>query len=363
AATGAPAGGRGAAPGADKADKPVKAEVPGGEAAKTAQQGEAAQQQKTAGQVVTETARSIGSWFGSWFGGSAGKRGDGQQGGMSEAETKQMSGSLDKLPTSTSGVSTAPGPAPELAMKGQAQATSGARRAELETKTARLEQQGRADSRIPMGEDEIETSAPTEELAAKPVPHSAPPAAALPTVEGAAPSEEVGIVAKEQPGAEIDGALAKASADVTAERAKHTKEEEKARADADKQVRDLKTKADADHAAAKAKAKVEADKARGEWQAEIDKKGADARNQADKKVAEGMAHVQAEEAKANAEAKQHIEEGQQKAEEEKQKGEREAEAAKQKGKSKSSGFFGWLSSKAKAFFDGIKKAISAAIDA
>jgi hypothetical protein len=338
--------------------------VPGGEAEKQARQGEAAHQQKTAGQMVAEAARSIASWLGSWLGGRSGKRSDDKQtGGMSEAETKQMSGSLDKLPTSAAGISTSPGPAPELAMKGEAKATSDARRAELETQTARLEQQGRADSRVPLGEDRIETSVPTEELVARPVPRGGGPAAVLPTLEGAAPSEEVGFVAKEQHGAEIDAALAKASADVTAERAKHTQEEAKARADADKQVRDLKTKADADHAAAKAKAKAESDKARGEWQAEIDKQGKDARKQADKKVAEGMAHVQAEEAKANTEAKQHIEEGQQKAEAEKQKGEREAEEAKQKGKSKSSGFFGWLSSKAKAFFDGIKKAISAAIDA
>ena len=364
AAAGAPAA-NGAAPGgAGKADAPVKAEVPGGEAKKQARQSEAAQQQQTAGQMVAEAARSIASWLGSWLGGSAGKRSDDkQQGGMSEAETKQMSGSLDKLPTSAAGIATSPGPAPELAMQGEAQGTADARRAELETETARLEQQGRADSRVPLGEDSIETSVPTEELVARPAPRGAPPAAALPTLEGAAPSEEVGFVAKEQHGAEIDAALAKASADVTAERAKHTQEEAKARADADKQVRDLKTKADADHVAARAKAKGESDKARGEWQAEIDKQGKDARKKADKKVAEGMAQVQAEEAKANAEAKQHIEEGQQKAEEEKQKGEREAEEAKQKGKSKSSGFFGWLSSKAKAFFDGIKKAISAAIDA
>jgi hypothetical protein len=366
AAAGAPgaSGAKNASPGADPVDAPVKAEVPGGEAAKQAKQGEATQQQKLAGQIVSEISHSIASWFGSWFGGSAGKSGSGeQQGGMSEAETKQLSGSLDKLPTSASGVSTEPGPAPALAMKGEAKASSDAERARLEAKTAQLEQQGRADSRVPMGEDHIETSVPAEELTAKAVPGGATSEAALPTLSGAAPSEEVGIVAKEQHGAEIDAALAKASTDVTAERAKHAKEEEKARADADKQLRDLKTKADADQAAARAKAKAEADKARGEWQAEIDKQGADARRQADKKVTEGMAQVAAEEAKANAEAKQHIEEGKRKADEEKQKGEREAEAAKQKGKGKSSGFLGWLSSKAKAFFDGIKKAISAAIDA
>jgi hypothetical protein len=354
---------KGAGATAGKADQAGKAEVPGGAAAKQAQQGQAAQHQKLAGQVITAVAESIASWFGSWFGGHAGKASGQQQSGMSESETRQMSGSLEKLSTSAGGVSTEPGPAPALAMKGEAKATAGAERAKLEAKTARLEQQGRADSRAPMGESHIESRVPTEELTAKAPPGGAAPDVALPTLEGGAASEEVGIVAKEQHGAEIDAALSKASTDVTAERAKHAQEEQKARADADRQLRDLKTKADADQAAARAKAKGEAEQARGAWQAEIDRKGSDARRQADKQVAAGTAQVEAEEAKANAEAKQHIEEGKQKAEQEKQKGEREAEEAKQKGKRKSSGFFGWLSSKAKAFFNGIKKAISAAIDA
>lgn len=361
-AAGAP-GAKGA-PGPEHADRAFQTKVPGGEAAKQAQHGEAAKQQKSAGHAVTEVAQSISTWFSSWFGGTAGKSGgDKTQGAMNESETRQMSGSLDKLPTNASSIATEPGPAPALAMKGEARSTSGAERAQLETKAVQLETQGRAESRVPMGEDAIETSVPTQELAASLPAGGEALEAALPTVEGMATSEEVGIVAKEQHGAEIDAALAKAGTDVTAERAKHTQEEAKARAEADKQLKDLKTKADADQAKAKAKAKAETERARGEWQAEIDKKGADARRQADRKVAEGMAQVVAEEAKANEEAKRHIDEGKQKAEEEKQKGEKEAADAKQKGKSKSSGFFGWLSSKAKAFFAGIKKAISAAIDA
>jgi hypothetical protein len=91
-------------------------------------------------------------------------------------------------------------------------ATAGAERAKLEAKTAQLEQQGRADSRVPMGEDHIESRGPAEELTARADPGGAAPDVALPTVESAAPSEEVGIVAKEQHGAEIDAALSRASA-------------------------------------------------------------------------------------------------------------------------------------------------------
>ncbi|HWU88367.1 MAG TPA: hypothetical protein VN253_13870 [Kofleriaceae bacterium] len=361
-AAGAAGAGEGKGPAKDASDKPIKGEVPGGEAAKQAQQGKAAAQQKSAGEVIASAARSFVSWFGSWTGGGT-SGGDAGAAKMSDAETKHLSGSLDRMPTTASDISTDTGPAPALAMKGEAKSTSDKERAALETKTTQLESQGRADSRVPMGEDHIETSVPAEELTARSVAGGAQPEVAMPTVAGAASSEEAGIVAQEEHGAEIDAALSKAGADVTAERGKHAKDEEKARADADQQVRDLKTKADADQSAARAAAKAESEKARGEWQAEIDKKGADARKQADKKIADGMAQVSAEEAKANTEANQHIEEGHRKAQQEKQKGEQEAADAKAKGKRKSSGFFGWLSSKAKSFFDGIKKAISAAIDA
>jgi hypothetical protein len=348
---------------AEVADHPVKGEVPGGESDKQAKQGKAAEQQKAASQIIANTEQSNASWFGSWSG--HGERGgDASAPKMSDAETRQMSGSLDQLPTKAPDVATDPGPAPELAMKGEARTSTAQDRAKLDTTTAGLESQGRADSRAPMGEDHIDPTAAPEELTAAALPGGAAPAGpALPTVAGAASSEEVGIIAQEQHGPEIDAALTKASADATAERAKHAQEEDKARAESDAHIRELKTKADADQAAARTTAQAEVHEARGQWQAEIDKKGRDARTQADKKVADGMAQVSAEEAKANAEAQQHVDEGKRKAEEEKQKGEKEAADAKEKGKQKSSGFFGWLASKAKAAFDGIKQAVHAAIDA
>ena len=338
----------------------------GGDAAKQAKQREAAAQQDAVTQVVAAVKRSISSWFSTWTGHGDASSDDPKAAKMSETETRQMTGSLDNLPTTAADISTSTGPAPELAMKAEAKGSADKDRADLEKTTGALETMNRADSRAPMGEDHIDpTAAPEELTGAAPTAGAggAGPAASLPTVAGAAPSEEVGIVAQEQHGAEIDAALAKASTDVAAERGKHDSEETKVRADSDNQVRALKAKADADQTAARSAAQAEVHQARGQWQAEIDKKGADARKQGDKKVAEGMAQVAAEEAKANAEAKKHIDDGKQKADDEKQKGEREAADAKSKGKSRSSGFWGWVSSKAKAAFDGIKKAVSSAIDA
>ena len=348
----------------DGAAHPIKADVPGAAAAKQAQQREVAAQREAVTQVVAATKRSIDSWFGSWSSKSETPREDASAVKMSEKETRELVSSVDNVPTTASDVSTDTGPAPELAMKSEAKGSADKDRVELEKTAAALETLNRADSQAPMGEDHIESTVAAEELTAA-LPPAAPagPAATLPTVAGAATSEEVGIVAQEQQGAEIDAALTQASTDVTAKRGEEAQADEHARAEADNQVRALKTQADADQATARSAAQAEVQQARGQWQAEISQKGADARMQADKKVAEGMSQVEAEEAKANAEAKQHVEEGKRKADEKKQKGEKEAADAKTKGKSKSSGFWGWVSSKAKAVASGIKKAVTAAIDA
>jgi Domain of unknown function (DUF4157) len=345
-------------------DHPVKADVSGADVAKQARQRDVAAQREAVTQVVAATKRSIESWFGTWSTASQKPRDDANAVKMSEKETRDLVGSVDQLPTTASDVSTDTGPAPKLAMKSEAKGSADRDRAELEKTAAALETLNRADSGAPMGEDHIDATVAAEELTAT-LPSTAAKAraAALPTVAGAATSEEVGIVAQEQHGAEIDAALTQAGSDITTKRAEEAQAEAHARAEADTQICALKVKADADEVAARSAAQAEVQRARVQWQTEISRKGADARKQADKKVAEGMSQVDAEEAKANAEARQHLEEGKRKAEEEKHKGEKDAADAKAKGKSKSSGFWGWVSSKAKAVANGIKHAVTAAIDA
>jgi hypothetical protein len=346
------------------AERPLKGEVPDGEAAKKAQQGQARDQQQTAGQAISQAAHSNHSFFTSRWPARGGGSTNGNATAVSDAEAQNMAGSVNKLSTNAR-VSTDAGPPPEIVMKGEAKSSADRDRARLESKTAAQEAQGRTDAAAPMGEDHIETTVAAEELSAKPMPggEAAGPGASLPTLAGAAPSEEAGIVAQEQSGAEIDAALSKASTDVTAERGKQSTEEARARADSDRQITELKSRSEADQAAARTAAQAEVQASRTQWKSQIHARGADARKQADKKISEGMTQVEAEETKANAEARQHIDEGKKKAEEEKQKGEKEAADAKEKGKEKSSGFFGWLADKAKAAFDGIKQAVSAAIDA
>lgn len=346
--------------------KPVKGEVPGGEADKQAKQKQATDQQQAKAAAVAEAKQRVQSVLDTLFNRHApapsSTSDDSKTQKMSDTESRNMASSIDKLPTTSADITADPGAAPKVDMQGDAKAQSTQERAKLEQQTAQLEATGRADAQTPMGEDHIDPTAAPESLTAS-FKGGEAPEAKLPTVAAAASSEEVGIVAQEQHGAEIDAALTKASGDVTAERTKHTAEQTAARAESDAQIQQLKSKADADQSAARASAQAEVHAARAQWQGEIDKKGADARKQADAKVADGMAQVTAEQTKANAEAQKHIADGQQKAEEEKQKGEKEAADAKDKAKEKSSGFFGWIASKARAAFDAVKKAVSSVIEA
>ena len=147
---------------------------------------------------------------------------------MSDDEQRKQQNDVDRT-SSASSISTDPGPAPHVDMKGDAKSGADRDPAQLDGKTAQLEGQAHADAAVPMGEDHIDTSVPTEELVAKAAPGEVPDVA-LPTVAGAAPSEEVGIIAQEQSKAEIDAALIKASADMTAERGKHAQADAQARA-------------------------------------------------------------------------------------------------------------------------------------
>lgn len=281
---------------------------------------------------------------------------------VTKAETKSMGSALASLDTRVH-ASTNAGAAPSLAVKQQVAGGAQQDRAQFEARANEQHAKAVSESSVPLGEDHIATTLVPEELAAAPA-KAAPvaPSALLPTLKGAAPSEEVGIIAQQNAGAEIDAALAKADADTKTEKAAHAQAEAKVRAEHDQSMAKLKASSDAEQAAAKAAAKAEVGAQRDQWKAEIDKKTTEARASADKKVAEGMQQITAEETKANAEAQRHIAEGNAKAEDERQKGEREASAAQAKGQEESKGFFGWVARKARAAFNAVKAAVSAAID-
>ena len=88
--------------------------MPGIEAAKQAKQAESAAQHEAITQVVAAVTRSISAWFSAWSGHGDTSAHDAKALKMSADETRQMAGAVDKLPTSVAGVSTEPGPAPDL---------------------------------------------------------------------------------------------------------------------------------------------------------------------------------------------------------------------------------------------------------
>ena len=316
-------------------------------------------QQETAGQLLGGVVESIGALFNSFFGANTGQD---QATTMSEDTTHQMSASLEHLNTQAEDINTQPGQAPSLDMSGETSHNTQRDQAAFEQKIGGALKNANRDIQAPMGEDVIEPSITSEELSALPL-ESESPDVALPPLESLASGEEVGIIAQETHQADIDAAAATAQADMSSEHEKDAQNRAQARLDADQHITDFTQQTDADSERARGEAISQVDEARDQWRAEVEKHGKEARAKADQKVQDGLQDIENTQRNAKREAKRHLETGEKKAAEAKEKGEQEAEAAKAKGKETSSGFLSWMASKARAFFDGIKNAISKALDA
>jgi hypothetical protein len=294
-------------------------------------------------------------------------------GGMSDEDIDRMSDSLDALPTSDPYASTEPGPAPELAVTDEADASAEAKRVALDTTVTGAEDAAAIDIAQPMGEDHIETTLVPETLSADL--DAAAAAAGSAVAEAGAElgglqaqalgdaDENAGIIAHLEKRAEIDAALAEAQAEVAAEREAHLRRQEDERVRVDEEIAALQTQAEADQAQAREDARAQVDQARADWQVEVDAAAATARAEAETEITDGMSEIEAEQVRANTDAQAHIDQGRIDAEAEQQAGEDEAERIKDEKEEESGGFFGWLASQAEAFFEGVKQAISDALEA
>ncbi|MBK8258009.1 MAG: DUF4157 domain-containing protein [Polyangiaceae bacterium] len=285
-------------------------------------------------------------------------------GEMSKADAENMGSAVSDMPTTDPEVTTDPGPAPKLALEGDADpAQMTAQRAEMDESLTKAHEQGKADAQKPMGEDEIAPQE-TDETAVAKVSSRAGGRGGAPGGGAATPDEETAsIIAQEKSPGEIDTALEKGEGDVEAEEQKH---EEKVAAEGEKTEQETdqaEANAESEQVAKKASAKKNITKTRADWSDEQEKTVTDAQTEAEKQQTEGEEKIDTGKAAAEEKAEGELEEGERQAKAKKSEKEEEAENEKKKGEKESSGFFGWLASKAKAFFNKIKQAIKSIISA
>ena len=283
--------------------------------------------------------------------------------GLSAGDAARMQASIANLPTSDPDLDTSAGPAPALALSGNADpAQAEAQQAQVDATVADAHRKAQADAAQPMGEDEIAPVASDETLEAEVAGGAGGGAGGA--AGGAGKDEETAsIVAEQERGGEIRAAVAQGQAEMASEeegeRQSSEAERQRSRAQIDQ---DVQAAADA-QLAEKGSARQDADAQRAAWteaqHAAVDK----GRAEADGKLSDVHTKVTAEKQQADTTAGEALASGEREARAAKSRGEAEAQREKQKASAQSNGFLGWVVSQATAVFDSIKAGIKAAIAA
>jgi hypothetical protein len=303
---------------------------------------------------------------------------------------QEIRSAINRLPAHDPEVRIPADPAPRVQLDGAADpAAVDAQAAEGEASVAAAAGHASADAAQPMGEDELYPTVPPETLradvsaggddgggagggggagaggAGSVADGGAGGGAAGGDGGGTTEDEAASIIAHQEHGPEIQGAVAEGTGLMATARSDRAKAEGDERQRGEEEMSRLEQENAAEQADERNQARAEVSGKRAEWRAQQAEVVGTARTQAGQARAQAHADVATEQARGDAEAAQHHAEGQREAADAQRKGEEEAAHEREKGKKESSGggFFGWLASKATALFDAVKKGVQAAFAA
>jgi hypothetical protein len=221
---------------------------------------------------------------------------------------------------------------------------------------------GQQEAAHPMGEDEIFPNVPAETLRAA--------VGGTPGSNGHAPApaaaeddEAVSIMAQQEKGSEIQGAVSGGLAGLAAPRREYSKRTVDERAKADTEMAQLEHGNVEQQAGERAAAKREVLGLRGQWTDAQREVVAGAQGEADAKTSETLQTVARERGTAEQQAAAHYQEGQQQANQARREGEQQAAAERQKAQQQGpGGLLGAVASAAQSLFDQAKRAVQSVID-
>ena len=296
---------------------------------------------------------------------------EGAHGDLSEEGKKALQASLRALPVRDPGLRMTAGPAPALSLEeGADPERAEAQRAELERTTHATRVDGHRDVVRPMGETELFPEVPPETLQAGVPPRatgvgpggkreSAAHAEALTTQERAE-----SVVAMQERGAELRGAVADARQDMAAERSTHESKLADERRDAESDVDQIVRQNADSQTAERRKARADVHAERVAWSGEQRTLADATRKEAGDVTTKVAQDVTNRRAAAEKEAATHVETGNREAEAARIAGEKKAAEERAKGEQEvDTGPIGWLAAKAGELFDAVKKAISDVFEA
>lgn len=284
------------------------------------------------------------------------------EGKVSAKDAARVKASLDDVPTTDPALDVDAGPTPDVALEGSADpAQADAQRGVLAGSVMATHQAGLVDVAQDMGETRIHPVVPAETLTAT-IPPAAESAASSSAQLGASVGSEdeqaLSIIAQQERGGEINGAIAAASAGMAQKRSEYTATVEGETATNAAEMAAVEDATAGEQEGLRAQARADVTAARESWSQEQGDLVATTNTDADKAVAEGHQDVIDKANAANTAAEAKMQEGEAKADVERDKAETDAENKKTAAKKESKGIFGWLASEVTSFFNDLKNALS-----
>ncbi|WP_277932629.1 eCIS core domain-containing protein [Streptomyces formicae] len=165
------------------------------------------------------------------------------------------------------------GPAPKIRLEGASDPTRTDDQAKaLKEKQSDIHRTGREDAAKPMGEDQIFPDAPRERLVGKAGGRASGKGGAAGLAAGSAPKPGVGAVAKQERGAEIQGATGQAQGDLAAKEKEQQQGEQRAKQEKQTEIDREVTRNAEKQTAERGRAAEEAGRERESWRKEQDQK-------------------------------------------------------------------------------------------
>lgn len=284
------------------------------------------------------------------------------EGKVSAKDAARVKASLDDMPTTDPALDVDAGSTPDVALEGSADpAQADAQRGVLAGSVMATHQAGLVDVAQDMGETRIHPVVPAETLTAT-IPPAAESAASSSAQLGASVGSEdeqaLSIIAQQERGGEINGAIAAASAGMAQKRSEYTATVEGETATNAAEMAAVEDATAGEQEGLRAQARADVTAARESWSQEQGDLVATTNTDADKAVAEGHQDVIDKANAANTAAEAKMQEGEAKADVERDKAEANAENKKTAARKESKGIFGWLASEVTSFFNDLKNALS-----
>jgi hypothetical protein len=292
---------------------------------------------------------------------------------ISANDAQQVMSAVRSLPTQDPALNVTVGPAPVVALEGNADPTRmREQRERLNQGVTEAQAQGQRDVAQPMGEAAVLPDVPEEMLQARPaqggggaggggaqagVAAAGPGGAAGGGAGGGADDVALSVIAEQERGDEIRASVGEARSELGNRVQEHGEQVAEARASSQEEIDTLVEQNAGEQTAERSRVRRDVQARRGEWNREQNEAVSHAREGADAVGQQGARDLERERGRAESEAAGHVRQGNTEVDAARQDAERNAARQRREAEGESGSILGWIGSRVRAFFDRVRRAI------